>query len=164
MYVDGSTRTPETWGESGWLFPGFNLLSLDDAVAQHALSMDVWERPDDDSYEAPPVDAGVAAGTFLPTFLPFAGLDGYLLFCDARSGAAHGCIAEFAAENADTWGTLYPDFASLLGALTRAIVDRTPFLRHWPVVTAGRLDWEFIYADDRTLLRPNITRVAWPAP
>ena len=152
--VNGSTVTPETWGEAGFFLPGVNLLSLDEVVGQHALSLDAWERPDaadaEDFYETPPIEAGMIANTFMAEFLPFAERDGYMLFCDARPGAAHGCVAEFAAENADTWGTLYPDLASLLDALTAAIIGRTPFLRHSPVVAAGRLNWAFNYEDAET--------------
>ncbi|PPF11414.1 hypothetical protein C5B98_08430 [Rathayibacter sp. AY1A5] len=164
--VNGSTQTPETWGEAGFLLPGFTLFSLDDVVSQHAMFLDSWERPDDADaasfYATPPIEAGMVANTFLPSFLPFAGLDGYLLFCDARPGAAHGCIAEFAAENADTGGTLYPNLASLLDALTAAVVGRTHFLHFSPVVTAGRLEWpldddEVLPAVDADLLPPPST-------
>ncbi|MFD3702514.1 SMI1/KNR4 family protein [Nocardia sp. NPDC058658] len=137
-HINGFSR--ENWLR---LLPVHELFDLDRVVQERQLELDVWGEFDEEMGE-PATAAGDPAGTYLPQFLPFAGLDGNLLFVDTRPGPFHGCITEFDKVGADDAGPRWASLSAMLADLAHSLETGTPFDQHWtPAVVAGELNWQF---------------------
>ncbi|MFD3596718.1 SMI1/KNR4 family protein [Nocardia sp. NPDC058640] len=125
------------------LLPVHELFDLDRVVQEHQLELDIWREFDEETGR-PAAAAGDPAGTYLPQFLPFAGLDGNLLFVDTRPGPLHGCVTEFDKVDADDAGPRWTSLSAMLTDLAHSLETGTPFDQHWlPKVEAGELNWQF---------------------
>lgn len=134
----------ENWVQ---LLPQHELFDLDRLVEKRDMMIEIWGDLDseNDQDDEAPGQAGETAWTFLPEFLPFAGLDGYFLFVDTRPGPRHGCVTEFGKSSADEYGPKWRSLSAMLRALADSLRDGTPFdsgaVR---AVEGGKLVWNFL--------------------
>lgn len=97
-----------------------------------------WERPACDYY------AGSAGNSFHPAWIPIAG-DGFAdeLVIDLRPGPLRGCVLEWEQEVARVGPPVWPDLATLLADVHRALTEGSSAGYSRAVVTEdGRLDWQ----------------------
>lgn len=125
-------------GRLDGLIPGYDVLSLDQALATRAMMIEAW-----DIGEAGPYGnvAGSPAYTFIPEYLPIAEQDGYLLVMDLRPGALARMIRRFEKVDADDDTTWWLSVGDLLLDLTVAIETGTAFDGWLPGTQDGRLVW-----------------------
>ncbi|WP_305095155.1 SMI1/KNR4 family protein [Prescottella sp. R16] len=132
-------------GDHVQLLPRHQLLPLDRVIDERAMELDIWGEFDED-FGAPDPDsaAGSGAGTYHPAFVPFAGLDGYLLVVDTRPGPLHGCVTEFEKVDTDDVGPRWASLSAMLTDLANSFESGAPFDGGWvPSVVDGRLEWEY---------------------
>ncbi|MGU3438456.1 hypothetical protein ACNHUS_36285 [Actinomycetes bacterium M1A6_2h] len=87
--------------------------------------------------------AGTAAYSFLASYYPFAGLDGYFWFIDARPGALQGCVTEYSRDTADCGGPKWLSLSAMLSDLAGSLENGSVFDRMWlPRVRDGELEWD----------------------
>ncbi|MDJ0362433.1 hypothetical protein [Rhodococcus sp. H29-C3] len=78
----------------------------------------------------------------LSEFVPFAGIDGNLLFVDTRPGPSHGCVTDFDEAGADDGGPQWVSISAMLTDLADALESGHPFAGAWtPSVVDGQLKW-----------------------
>lgn len=127
------------------LLPQQQMLDLQRVIGERAMELDVWSDFDEE-FGGPDPDssAGDTAGTFHPAFVPFAGLDGYLLFVDTRPGPLHGCVTEFEKVDADDVGPRWVSLSAMLADLADSLETGGAFDRGWfPSVADGRIEWDY---------------------
>ncbi|PRW63791.1 SMI1/KNR4 family protein [Actinopolyspora mortivallis] len=99
---------------------------------------DRWQRPACDYY------AGSAGSSFHPAWIPIAG-DGFSdeLVIDLRPGPLRGCVLAWEQETRRVGPPMWPDLATLLTDVHRALTEGTSAGYSRATVTAeGRLDWQ----------------------
>ncbi len=119
------------------------MFSLERAVEERAMELEVWGEFDEEmGAPDPDTSAGEIAGTYLPEFVPFAGLDGYLLVVDARPGPLHGCVTAFGKVDCDDEGPSWVSVSAMLTDLADSLETGAEFDTRWtPAVVDGRLEW-----------------------
>nr|WP_296769517.1 hypothetical protein [Rhodococcus sp. (in: high G+C Gram-positive bacteria)] len=125
------------------LLPGHELFDLDRLIEERRIELEVWGEMDAEMGVTPDrgSPAGTPLGTFVPEFIPFAGMDGYLLFVDNRRGPLYGCVTAFDKVDADQGGPLWISLSALLSDLADSLENGTPFDSRTPSVIAGKLVW-----------------------
>lgn len=122
-------------------FPAHHLFDLGQVVDEHETQLRVWGQFGDGPGRGES-RAGDPAGTWLPGFLPFAGLDGNFLIVDCRPGSLHGCVSEFDRDGADA-GPRWVSLSAMLTDLADVLADGGKFAGVWtPKIVAGQLEWE----------------------
>lgn len=118
------------------LFPGVDLLSIQQMIKTHAMMLDV-------AAAAPgyPREAGVPVHGFIPEFVPIADRDGYLLVADLREGDESGAIISYDKVDADDDAQTWPSLTHLLTELTVAIGARRALNGLTPHIDDGELRW-----------------------
>ena len=127
------------------LLPDHSLFSVEQAVDHRATMIEVYAETDAIHGYTPPVGttAGTRVRTFLPEFIPFAGLDGYLLFVDTRPGDLHGCVTEFDKTSADGAGPRWVSLSAMLTDLAESLETGSTFDKDWkPTVVDDQLNWQ----------------------
>ncbi|WP_072803555.1 SMI1/KNR4 family protein [Rhodococcoides yunnanense] len=127
------------------LLPMHELFDLDRLLDERQLELEVWGEIDEEMGEEPSrtTPAGVSVGTFLPEFVPFAGMDGYLLFVDMRGGPSYGCVTAFDKVDADQGGPKWPSLGAMLADLADSLETGGEFDEQWtPHVVDGKLSWD----------------------
>ncbi|WP_050768559.1 SMI1/KNR4 family protein [Rhodococcus erythropolis] len=124
----------------------FALLTLDDALWHWESSIQIWDESAR-LYGGGPVDvpaeAGFQADTFIPAFVPFAGMDGNFLCIETRHGLMHGCVTEFDKSGADEPGPRWISISALLSDLADSLTASHAFDDGWYCTTDnGALEWE----------------------
>ncbi|MDJ0362427.1 SMI1/KNR4 family protein [Rhodococcus sp. H29-C3] len=126
------------------LLPSHELFDLERVIDERQVELEVWGEfaEDMDEDELSTSMAGDSAGTWLPEFVPFAGVDGNLLFVDTRPGPLRGCVTEFDKVGADDGGPQWISISALLTDLADALESGRPFAGAWtPSVVDGQLKW-----------------------
>ncbi|MEN0138126.1 MAG: SMI1/KNR4 family protein [Rhodococcus sp. (in: high G+C Gram-positive bacteria)] len=129
------------------LMPAHELFDLDRLVEERQMELDIWGELDEEMGGAPVRgnSAGTTAFTYLPEFLPFAGLDGNLLFIDTRPGDLYGCITEFDNVDTDTAGPRWASLTAMLSDLADSLETGAAFGGGWKrAVTDGNLNWQYL--------------------
>ncbi|UUE28407.1 SMI1/KNR4 family protein (plasmid) [Rhodococcus qingshengii] len=147
----------------------FALLTLDDVLRYWESSIQIWDESarlfGDGPVEAP-TEAGFQADTFLPDFVPFAGMDGNFLCVDTRPGSMHGCVTEFDKTGADEPGPRWVSISAMLTDLADSLTTSQAFDDGWYWTSVnGALEWE----PDRTwrlrqLVKKHLSRPAREGP
>ncbi|MFZ2238996.1 MAG: hypothetical protein WAV90_05565 [Gordonia amarae] len=127
-----ANHPPRRWDS---VIPGYDSLTLDEAIDTRRLMLDVWEPGD---Y---PDEAGTPAYTFIPEYVPIAERDGCALVVDLREGKKRGQIVEFDKEGADDGTKRRRSLTRLLYEIAVAIQYRRPYNGYRPDFTHDRLDW-----------------------
>jgi cell wall assembly regulator SMI1 len=150
QYVDEVTgRYP------GSILPMQVLLSVDDALERRTQLLEVWTeliQSDPDMFGADSFDvgerqpAGSTAWMFLPSFMPFSGLDGYVYFVDTRPGPQHGCVTEYAHSDTDSRGPKWDSVTTMLAAHADALESGVTVGNFRPAAVDGALSWEIVSA------------------
>jgi len=126
-------------------------MSVADALARRTQPLEVLTellQSDPDLFGAEPFDVdqpGPAASTawmFLPSFMPFSGLDGYVYFVDTRPGPQHGCVTEYAHSDTDSHGPKWDSVTTMLAAHADALESGIPVGNFRPAAVDGALSWE----------------------
>ncbi|WP_020110677.1 SMI1/KNR4 family protein [Rhodococcus sp. 114MFTsu3.1] len=155
---DAEARTQTTWPEElkqlfghvdglasdAWfpLLPSHDLFGLEQVIDERQVELEVWGEFEEDVPEES--DAGDRVGTWLPEFLPFAGVDGNFLFIDSRPGPLHGCVTGFDKVGADDQGPRWISLSAMLTDLADALETGRKFAGAWvPSVVDGQLDWTY---------------------
>lgn len=128
------------------LLPGHELFDLERVVQEREMELDVYAETNEiEEYEPPEgTTAGTAVFTYTPEFIPFAGLDGHLLFVDTRPGDLYGCVTEFDKVNADDAGPRWVSLSAMLTDLADSLETSSKFDKYWkPTVVDGQLDWKY---------------------
>ena len=128
------------------LLPGRDLFDLEWVVREREMELDVYAETNEiEEYEPPEgTTAGTAVFTYMPEFIPFAGLDGYLLFVDTRPGDLYGCVTEFDKVDADDAGPRWVSLSAMLTDLADSLETGSTFDKYWkPTVVDGQLDWTY---------------------
>lgn len=125
------------------LLPGHELFDLDRLIDERRIELEVWGEMDAEMGVTPArwSPAGTPLGTFVPEFIPFAGVDGYLLFVDNRGGPLYGCVTAFDKVDADQGGPLWKSLSALLSDLADSLETGVPFDGRTPSVVDGKLVW-----------------------
>ena len=135
----------------GSVLPDKFLYPIDVATEVRLTLLETW---DETIYENPDLypademdrrdrdDAGTAANMFIPTFIPFAGLDEYHFFVDTRGGALHHCVTEYASDGTDNGGPIWASVSVMLAAHATALETGDTIGVWKPVVSKGVLEWE----------------------
>ncbi|MFF1553165.1 hypothetical protein ACFVX3_19235 [Rhodococcus erythropolis] len=124
----------------------FAFLTLDDALWHWESSIRIWDESAR-LYGGGPVDAPAQAGfqadTFIPAFVPFAGLNGNFLCVDIRPGPMHGCVTEFDKSEADQPGPQWVSISAMLTDLANSLTTSQAFDDGWYWTSDnGALEWE----------------------
>lgn len=140
--------------EGRWIkvIPGYELFTLDRVVADRERSLRIWDegaRMAGIEPTAPPAEAGVDAGTYIPAFVPFAGLDSNYLCVDTRPGPLYGTVFEFDETGADSAGPAWRSVSALLTDIADALTTGTAFVDgQRPIVRDGTaLEWDWDRAE-----------------
>ncbi|NMM89141.1 hypothetical protein B2J88_33165 [Rhodococcus sp. SRB_17] len=150
---DGEKRP--TGGEDfvGSVFPGFDLLCLDEVVARHRDSREHLHDTEDFGEDwgsiARQQPAGEIAHMFLSEYIPFAEHGcGDLLCVDTRGGQRQGCVREFGAEGADECD---PESGSLAEYVDSVRISVESGIEHsglLPTIEDGALVWDIDFSDN----------------
>ncbi len=123
------------------LFPSHNLFDLEQVIDEREVELEVYSQFSDEA-EQSDSNAGEPAGTWLPEFIPCAGIDGNFLFVDSRPGPLHGCVSEFDNESADNRGPQWISLSAMLTDLADALETGSTFAEVWhPSIVDSQLDW-----------------------
>ncbi|WP_175647964.1 SMI1/KNR4 family protein [Nocardia donostiensis] len=128
------------------LLPSHELFDLERLVCERQMELDIYDETNALHEYVPPegTTAGTPVYTFLPEFIPFAGLDGYLLFIDTRPGDLHGCVTEFEKVDADAAGPRWISLSAMLTDLAHSLETGASFDGdRRPSVKEGKLDWQY---------------------
>jgi len=127
------------------VLPQHELFDLQRVVDERAMELEVWSEFDEEmGAPDPDSEAGNVTGTYHPAFVPFAGMDGYLLVVDTRPGPLHGCVTEFEKVDADGGGPRWVSLGAMLTDLADSLESGGEFDGGWfPSVVDGRLEWEY---------------------
>ena len=124
----------------------FAFLTLDDAIWHWESSTRIWDesaRLYGGGLVDAPAEAGFQADTFIPAFVPFAGLDSNFLCVDTRPGPMHGCVTEFDKTGADEPGPQWVSISAMLTDLADSLTTSKAFDDGWYWTTDnGALEWE----------------------
>ncbi|NMM85520.1 hypothetical protein B2J88_14275 [Rhodococcus sp. SRB_17] len=135
----------------GSVLPDKFLYPLDVAVEIRLNLLEAWDETIYENVELYAEDemdlrdadeAGTAASMFIPSYVPFAGLDEYHYFVDTRAGALHNCVAEYGQESLDTGGPIWASISVMLAAHASALEEGSVLGVWKPVVSKGVLEWE----------------------
>lgn len=148
--ADGTERTT-----AGRLLPFYLPLPLTSVIEHWIMWQRIWadlaassrqevaEWYDTAYLEAEP--AGTAAMMFLPSFVPVAeDLCGDDLFVDTRKGPLRGCVTEFVAGDADSWGPRWRSVTAMLAELATGLEQGTAVGGWRPRVENGQLAWDVV--------------------
>ncbi|WP_032376100.1 SMI1/KNR4 family protein [Rhodococcoides fascians] len=125
------------------LFPSHHLFDLEQVIDEREVELEVWSQFGDEA-EQGGSNAGDPAGTWLPEFIPFAGVDGYFLFVDSRPGPLWGCVSEFEKVGADDRGPQWISLSAMLADLADALDTGGTFAEVWcPSIVDGQLEWTY---------------------
>ncbi|MDV6260010.1 SMI1/KNR4 family protein [Rhodococcoides yunnanense] len=125
------------------LFPSHILFDLEQVIDEREVELEVWSQLSDEA-EQGDSNAGDSAGTWLPEFIPFAGLDGNFLFVDSRPGPLHGCVSEFEKVGADDRGPQWISLSAMLADLADALDTSGTFAEVWrPSIVNSQLEWTY---------------------
>lgn len=128
------------------LFPAYELFDLDRVVAERQLELKIWGQLDAEmnAHRDDGTPAGSIADTYLPEFIPFAGVDGNLCVLDMRPGPLHGCVSMFYREGPDVDGPRWLSLSAMLTDLADSLENGTAFDGGWyPTVHNRDLGWEW---------------------
>lgn len=150
---DGQVRPVGGEDFVGCVFPGFDLLCLDEVVARHRDSREHLHDTEDLGEEwgsiAGQQQAGEIAHMFLSEYIPFAEHGcGDLLCVDTRNGQRRGCVREFGAEGADECD---PESASLADYIDSVRISVESGIEHSslvPTIEDGVLSWDVDLSDN----------------
>lgn len=136
----------EPEGREICVIPGYELFTLDRVVADREQSLRIWDetaRMSGIDLADPPAAAGFEAGTYIPAFVPFAGLDSNYLCVDTRPGPLYGSVFEFDETDADSAGPAWVSVSAVLTDVADALVRGTAFVDgQRPIVRDGTsLEW-----------------------
>ena len=129
------------------VLPAHALLPLGEVVDSHAMMVEIWGDMTREMREVGEATetAGDVAYTFLPSYIPFAGLDGYWFVVDTRPGELFGCVTDFDKVESDQGGPQWQSISAMLTDLADSLESTTRFGRWWrPSVVDGVLNWEFV--------------------
>lgn len=128
----------------------FELLTLDETLGQRESTIRIWDENACLYGGGPvsaPAEAGFQAGTFIPAFVPFAGMDSNFLCVDTRPGPMHGCVTEFDKSGGDAPGPRWVSISAMLTDLADSLTTPRAFDDGWYwSMKDGVLEWE----SDRT--------------
>ncbi|MDV2474335.1 hypothetical protein F8M49_01025 [Rhodococcus zopfii] len=130
------------------LLPLNRLMTPSEIADSRTMMLGVWARlqaDEPDMVEGNPSSqpAGTPAYSFLPEYIPFAGLDGYFLFIDTRPGPMHGCVTEYGRETTDDGGPKWHSLSSMLSDLATSLETGGIFDRMWlPHIVDHQLEWQ----------------------
>ncbi|MGC0366187.1 cell wall assembly regulator SMI1 [Rhodococcus sp. 27YEA15] len=145
------THDDETGLFLGSVLPDKFLYPIDVAVEVRLALLESWDdtiydNPDryaeDEMDQRDRDDAGTAAAMFIPTFMPFAGLDEYHYFTDTRAGALRECVTEYGRDTADGGGPIWASISVMLAAHADALENGSTVGVWKPLVANGVLEWE----------------------
>ncbi|OQQ25061.1 hypothetical protein A6411_20650 [Prescottella equi] len=125
-----------------------SLMTPSEIASSRTMMLGVWDRLRTDEPEMVEKNpssqpAGTPAYSFLPEYIPFAGLDGYFMFIDTRPGPMHGCITEYSRDTTDDGGPKWHSLSSMLADLATSLETGGIFDRMWlPSIVDGQLEWE----------------------
>lgn len=127
------------------LLPQHAMFDVQRVVDERAMELEVWsEFSEEFGGLEPDSEAGGVVGTYHPAFVPFAGLDGYLLFVDTRPGPLHGCVTESEKVDADGEGPRWVSLSAMLTDLADSLETGCVFDQSWtPAVVDGHLEWQY---------------------
>ncbi|MFM1728796.1 hypothetical protein ABI214_25315 [Prescottella soli] len=155
---NGALPVDEATGRyPGSILPMQVMLSIDDALDRRKQLVEVWTeliRSDPDMFGADAFEVGArqlaasTAGMFLPSFMPFSELDGYLYFVDTRTGPRHGCVTEYAHADTDSFGPKWDNVTAMLAEHADALESGSVVGSFRPVVVDGVLGWEIVRPGD----------------
>lgn len=135
----------------GSILPDKFLYPIDVAAELRLTLLETWDETiydNPDEYAEDEMDrrerdpAGTAAAMFIPSYIPFAGLDDYHYFVDTRGGALRHCVSEYAADATDNGGPLWASVTVMLSAHAHALEEGVAVGVWKPVVRKGVLEWE----------------------
>lgn len=129
------------------LLPRHVFLTLDQLVEERAMMIRIWEEGAV-VYELDPdpvaLYAGEEAWTFIPGFVPFAGLDSNYLCVDTRPGPLFGCVTGFDKSGADEMGPLWASITDMLEELADGLTTERDFDEGWqPVIADDTVEWDW---------------------
>lgn len=114
------------------------LLEAWDEIIYESVDEDAEDEMDQRDHD----EAGTAASMFIPSYLPFSGLDDYHYFVDTRAGALHECVTEYAQDATDTGGPIWASISVMLAAHATSLEEGSVLGVWKPVVNKGVLEWE----------------------
>ena len=127
------------------VLPSFEPLSLERVSSVWASMATTWADMTDELGGTALLDepAGTMSFTYLSAYIPIAENDqGDLLVVDTRAGEQHGCVRNFAGEDADQSMMVWSSIEALVGDVASAVERSEPCFGWLPVVKNGALDWE----------------------
>lgn len=128
------------------LLPDHELFDLEQVVQERQMKIGVYTETDvaHGYTPRPGTPAGTRVRSFLPEFIPFAGLDGTLLFIDTRPGDLYGCVTEFDNVDGDEAGPRWVSLGAMLTDLADSLETGSKFDGDSrPTVVDGQLDWKY---------------------
>ncbi|BCB75661.1 hypothetical protein GCM10022251_27310 [Phytohabitans flavus] len=131
--------------EASSLLPGYYMHGVSEMLNDWRIWRDVGlevyldqVQPEDSP------EAGGPAYAFRPDFLPIGGDGaGNNIFVDCRPGARHACLMDYDHEAGALQPPLYASLADLLTQVSHAFRTGEPVRHRTPVVSEGRLSWDF---------------------
>ncbi|WP_138845898.1 SMI1/KNR4 family protein [Rhodococcus pyridinivorans] len=127
------------------VLPSFEPLSLERVSSVWTSMTATWADMTDELGGTALLDepAGTMSFTYLSAYIPIAENDqGDLLVVDTRAGEQHGCVRDFAGEDADQSMMVWSSIEALVGDVASAVERSEPCFGWLPVVKNGALDWE----------------------
>lgn len=135
----------------GSVLPDKFFYPIDVAAEVRLTLLETWDNviydnpesyPEDQMDQYDRGDAGTTTDMFIPSYVPFAGLDEYHYFVDTRTGSLRHCVTEYAQGATDSGGPLWASISVMLAAHADALEHRTSVGVWKPVVSKGVLEWE----------------------
>lgn len=155
---DGQKRP--TGGEAfvGSVFPGFEMLCLDEVVTEHRYLLehlhDTEDLGDEWGSMARRQPAGEVAHMFVAEYIPFAVHGcGDLLCIDTRGGQRQGCVREFGSEGADESDPESASLTDYVDSVRISVESGTEHSGLVPTIDGGALVWD-VYFSDRPVQGP----------
>ncbi|CCQ17529.1 putative uncharacterized protein [Rhodococcus sp. AW25M09] len=140
--ADGIDTLPENYRLS--LLPMLELFDRERMRSEQAMMVEIWASvAEEEGVEnVPSAEAGVSAWTFIPEFIPIAGLDGSFLVVDTRPGELHGCVTMFDKVDSDAAGPQWNSISAMLSDLASSFDTGAPFEGSWrPALVDGVIEW-----------------------
>ncbi|MGV8872641.1 MAG: hypothetical protein ACOH2Q_08950 [Rhodococcus sp. (in: high G+C Gram-positive bacteria)] len=128
------------------VLPRYELFDHDRTMSEQARMVEIWASvaADFGMEHSPSTVAGEGTGTFIPAFVPFAGLDGSFLVVDTRPGELQGCVTAFDKVDNDAVGPQWRSISAMLADLAASLETGSPFDGFWrPALVDGSLEWTF---------------------
>ncbi|WP_139277360.1 hypothetical protein [Rhodococcoides corynebacterioides] len=126
------------------LLPTFELFDRERMRSERAMMVEIWAlvAEEEGVENIPSLEAGVSAWTFVPEFVPIAGLDGSFLVVDTRPGELTGCVTLFDKVDADAAGPQWNSISAMLSDLASSFDAGTLFDGAWrPSLIDGGVEW-----------------------